>query len=78
MSARAQITIEPLLVDFVPVRQAVGALWRDGAILDVLADDPGALLVAAAEEVAAIVMVRSDMFLALVIMLVCHQNPAAR
>jgi hypothetical protein len=37
------------------VQQAISALRRDRAVLDVFADDSGALFIAAAEQIAAIV-----------------------
>jgi hypothetical protein len=39
------------------MQQAIGGPFAEGGILDVLADDPGALLVVAAEEIAAVVIV---------------------
>jgi len=56
--ARAQKTIEPLLLDLVHVEEPVRRPPVEGAVLDVLADDPGSLLVAAAKKAAAIVQMR--------------------
>ena len=67
--ACAQKAIEPLLLHFVHVQQPVCRPPIERAVLDVLADDAGALLVAAAEQAAAIVMVRRRVALALLIVL---------
>ncbi len=58
LPAGGQKPIELLLVHLVPMQQPIGGPVVEGHVLDVLADDPGALLVAAAEEIAAIVIVR--------------------
>src|SRR5580692_3762587 len=55
--AGAQKTVQPLLLHFVHVQEPIRRPLVEGAVLDILANDPGALLVAAAEEPAAIVMV---------------------
>ena len=63
-AARRQIAVEPLLVDLVHMQQAVGGAPVIGAVLDVLADNPGALLVAAAEQIAAFVKMRPGVSIA--------------
>src|SRR5580704_5379059 len=68
--AGAQKTIQPLLFDLVHVQQSVCRPFIERTSLDVLAEDPGALLVAAAEEPAAIVIMCRRLALALIIMLV--------
>jgi hypothetical protein len=73
--ARGQKTVQPLLVHLVPMQQPIGGPLVKGGVLDVLADDPGALLVPAAEETAAIMAVRRRLVPGLVIVLVCHGNP---
>jgi hypothetical protein len=54
------------------VEQAVCRPLIESAVLDVLAEHPGALLVATAEQAAAFVMVRPRLALALMIMLMRH------
>jgi len=62
------------------VQQAIGAARRDRAILDVFADDSGAFLIAATEQVAAIVVMPSCVCVLVVVaivtvfmlMIVCH------
>ena len=49
--------VEPLLVHFVPVQQTIGRPFIERGILDVLAEHAGAFLVAATEEIAAVVVV---------------------
>ena len=56
-AAHREIAIKSFLIDFIHVEQAIGGALIEGGILDVLADDPRTLLVAAAEEIAAIVVV---------------------
>jgi hypothetical protein len=62
--AFAQKAIEPLPLHFVHVQQPVCRPPIERAVLDVLADDAGALLVAAAEQSAAVVMMRRRLALA--------------
>src|ERR1700757_1444533 len=57
MAARRQIAVESLLIDLVHMEEGIGGAIVEGAILDVLADNARALLVAAAEEIGARVMV---------------------
>ncbi len=57
--ARGQKAIEPLLVHLIHMQQTIAGSLVESSILDVLADDPGALLVAAAKEIAAVVMMYS-------------------
>src|SRR5439155_11849677 len=58
MAARRQITVESLLIYLVHVEEGIGGAIVERGILDVLADDARALLVAAAKEIGAGVMVR--------------------
>src|SRR5260370_2178880 len=58
MAARRQIAVESLLINLVHMVEGIGGAIVEGGILDVLADDARALLVAAAEEIGAGVMVR--------------------
>ena len=74
-AAGCQKAIEPLLVYLIPMQQTVGGPITEGGIFDVLADDPGALLVAAAKETAAVVMVRRTRAFGLVIAPMHHGNP---
>jgi hypothetical protein len=66
--------VEPLLVDFVHVQEAVRRPSVECAILDVLAEHPGALLIAATKEAAAIVAVSWCLALSLIIVLMRHSN----
>ena len=72
--ACAQKAIEPLLLDLVHVQQSVCRPFIECAGLDVLAEHPGALLVAAAEQTAAVVIVRRRVALASRIMLMRHSQ----
>jgi hypothetical protein len=72
LPARAQRTIEPLLLHFVHVQQPVRGPLVERTVLDVLADHPGALLVAAAEQAAAVVMMRRRVALAVKTVLMHH------
>src|SRR5205807_7711610 len=74
-AARRQEAVEPLLFDLVHVQEAVLGAASEETVLDVLADDPGALLVAAAKKIAAIVMLRCGLVVAVMIVLVRHQPP---
>jgi hypothetical protein len=56
-AARAQIGVQSFLVDFVCVQQTVRGSLLVCRVLDVLTQNAGSLLVAAAEQVAAFVMV---------------------
>src|SRR5713226_6068945 len=73
-SARGQKAVEPLLVDFVHVQEAVRRTSVKCAILDVLAEHPSALLIAATKEAAAIVAVSWRLALSLIIIVVRHSN----
>src|SRR5580704_3809489 len=77
-SAGAEKTIQPLLLHFVHVQEPIRRPLVEGAVLDVLAENSGALLVAAAEEPAAIVIMRRRLAVALIIMLVRHASPYGR
>jgi len=55
--AGAQKTVQPLLLHFVHVQEPIRRPLVEGAVLDVLAEDPGALLVAATEEIGTAAMV---------------------
>jgi hypothetical protein len=56
-TAFRQIAVERFLIDLVHVEEAIGGAIIEGSVLDVLADNANALLVAAAEEISAGVMV---------------------
>ncbi len=60
------------------MQQAIGACFVKGGVLDVLADDPGALLVPAAKEIAAIVAMRRRVALTFMIMPLRHGNSHSR
>ena len=49
VAAGRQIAIESLLIDLVHMEEFIGSAIVEGGILDVLADDARAILVAAAE-----------------------------
>jgi len=51
------IAVKNLLIDFVHMKQAIRRALIESGILDVLANDPGTLLVATAKEIAAVVTV---------------------
>jgi hypothetical protein len=57
MAARRQIAVESLLIDLVHMEEGIGGTIVEGGILDILAYDARALLIAAAEEIRAGVMV---------------------
>jgi hypothetical protein len=57
------------------MQQTIGGAIAKGRIFDVLANDPGALLVAAAKEVAAVVMMRQTRAFSLIIAPMRHGNP---
>jgi hypothetical protein len=57
------------------MRQTIGDPLAERRILYVLANDPGALLVAATKETAAIVIVHRGLALGLIIMLVRQSKP---
>src|SRR5579864_6074925 len=63
-SARAQKAIEPLLIDFLHMQQPVCGWLSEGRVFDVFAQDSRALFFAAAEQIAAIVIVGQQSFLA--------------
>jgi hypothetical protein len=71
-AARGQKPFEPLLVHLVHMQQTIGRPLAKGAILDVIADDPDALFVAATKEIAAVVVVRRRLVYGLMIVLVGH------
>src|SRR6516162_6377190 len=71
-----QKAVQPLLLHLVHVPEAVRRPPVERTILDVLADDPGALFVAAAEKPAAVVTVRWGLALGLIIMPVHRGNPS--
>jgi hypothetical protein len=66
---RAQKSIEPLLLHFVHVQRPVCRPSIERPVFDVLAEHPGSLLIAAAEQAAAVIMVRRRVALALMITL---------
>src|SRR5215472_14969810 len=51
-----EVAVKSLLINFVHVKQAIRGALIESSILDVLADDARTLLVAAAKEIAAVVM----------------------
>ena len=57
-AARRQIAVKSSLIDLVHVEEAIGGAIVKGGVLDILADDTCSLLVAAAEEIGAGVMVK--------------------
>jgi hypothetical protein len=57
------------------MQQAVGGPFAAGGILDVLADDTGALLITTPEKISAVVIVHGGLVLGLIIMLVRQGNP---
>jgi hypothetical protein len=73
-AARAQKTVEPLLLDLVHMKEPVRRPPVEGAVLDVLADDPVPLLIAPAEKAAASVIVRRRVIVTFVIMPMWHDN----
>jgi len=74
-AAGGQKAIEPLLIYLIPMQQTVGGPITEGGIFDVLTDDPGALLVAAAKEIAAVVMVRQTRAFGPIIPPMRHGSP---
>jgi hypothetical protein len=70
--ASAQIAVEPFLLDFIHVQQTILRPPVERGVLDIFADDPGASLVAAAKQPAALVEVRRRLALGLMIMLSRH------
>jgi len=75
MAARRQIAVESLLIDLVHMEEGIGGAIVEGGILDVLADDARALLVAAAEKIGAGVMVRMVGVLISVAVGLRHDDP---
>ena len=75
MAARRQIAVESLLIDLVHMEEGIGSAIVEGGILDVLADDARALLVAAAEKIGAGVMVRMVGVLISVAVGLRHDDP---
>ena len=75
MAARRQIAVESLLIDLVHMEEGIGGAIVEGGILDVLADDARALLVAAAEEIGAGMMVRMVGVLISVAVGLRHDDP---
>src|SRR5205823_4934673 len=71
--ACSQNTIEPRLVDFVHVQEAVRRPLVKRAVLDILADDPGTLFIAATEKPAVVIM-RWGLALTGMVVLVLHGN----
>jgi hypothetical protein len=54
------------------MEQTILGLSAESGVFDVLADDPGAFFVAAAKEIAAVVMVRRRLVYGFMIVLVGH------
>src|ERR1700739_265361 len=74
MAARRQIAIESLLIDLVHMEEGIAGAIVEGGILDVLADDAYALLVAAAEEIGAGVMMLAGVLVSVAVGL-GHEDP---
>src|SRR5262249_52133430 len=68
-AAHREVAVKSLLIEFVHMEQAIRGALIEGGILDVLADDPCTLLVAAAKEIEAIVVVMVIGMLVCVVML---------
>jgi hypothetical protein len=75
MAARRQIAVESLLIDLVHMEEGIGGAIVEGGILDVLADDARAFLVAAAEKIGAGAMVRMVGVLISVAVGLRHDDP---
>jgi hypothetical protein len=71
-AARSEETVEPLLVHLVHMQQTIGCFFAVSGVLDVLADDPDALFVAATKEIAAVVVARGRLVYRFMIVLVGH------
>ena len=56
-AAHREVAVKSLLIDFIYVEQTIRGALIEGGVLDVFADDARALLVTAAKEIAAVVMV---------------------
>lgn len=81
-AARGQVAVEVLLVDFVAMRQPIGGAPVEGPVRDVLAQDSGAVLVAAAEQIAAMmatrIIGRRPLAVGRMFMLMRHDDPLVR
>jgi hypothetical protein len=75
MAARRQIAVESFLIDLVHMEEGIAGTIVEGGILDVLADDARTLLVAAAEEIGAGLMVRVVGVLISVRVVLQHDDP---
>ena len=67
-TAFRQIAVERFLIDLVHVEEAIGGAIIEGSVLDVLADNANALLVAAAEEISAGVMVMMPLLVSVIVL----------
>ena len=67
-TAFRQIAVERFLIDLVHVEDAIGGAIIEGSVLDVLADNANALLVAAAEEISAGVMVMMPLLVSVIVL----------
>ena len=72
----AEIPVNALLIDLVHMQQPVGGARVKRSVLEILADDAGALFIAAAKKIAAIVMVVNGVVFAVVV--VRHQFSGMR
>src|SRR5215469_8072654 len=70
-SARRQIIVEILLIDFVHIQETIGGATVESAVLNVLAENPDTLYVSATKEVctAMMVTVLRGVFVGLVVLL---------
>src|SRR5215472_16399213 len=70
-SARRQIIVEILLIDFVHMQETIGGAIVESAVLKVLAENPDTLYVSAAKEIctAMMVTVLRGVFVGLVVVL---------
>src|SRR5215472_7799541 len=70
-SARRQIIVEILLIDFVHMQETIGGVIVESAVLNVLAENPDTLYVSAAKEIctAMMVTVLQDVFIGPVVLL---------
>src|SRR5215469_12432412 len=70
-SARRQIIVEILLIDFVHMQETIGGALVESAVLKVLAENPDILYVSAAKEIctAMMVTVLRGVFVGLVVLL---------
>src|SRR5215472_13741056 len=70
-SARRQIIVEILLIDFVHMQETIGGAIVESAVLNILAENPDTLYVSAAKEICTAMMVTllRRVFVGLVVLL---------